>query len=440
LAHQVSPELTASSPPHREVTGRQRATRVRWIVAAFCFGGLAINYIDRATISVALPFMTHDFHLTPTEQGLVLSAFSWSYAVLQLPSGWLIDKFGVRLMYGLSVVLWSAFTGLTTLAGSFAALLGFRLGLGVGESGAYPSSAKAVSQWFPRRERGRATAFYDSGARTGSALAVPVVAAIIGAFGWQAAFLVTAGIGVLWAIGWWAYYRSPEQHRGTNAQELALIRDDDAETSTPDPGAGRIRALLRHRTVWGMIAGFTCLNFVVTFFLTWLPSYLVTERHFGLLKLGFFGMIPGLSAVLGGWAGGITGDLLLHRGWTLTRTRKTCLVCGMLVSSVIAAAVVTPSAALALVLLSVSYAAIAFAMVSVWCLPADVAPREQVATLGAIQNFAANIASACSPLVIGFLVGATGSFVAPLVVTGCVAVLGALSFGLLIRKVEPVAG
>jgi ACS family glucarate transporter-like MFS transporter len=141
--------------------------------------------------------------------------------------------------------------------------------------------------------------------------------------------------------------------------------------------------------------------------------------------------------VVGSWAAGITGDWLLKRGWSLTRTRKTCLVSGMLVSSAISAAVVVQSAGLALVLLSISDAAIAFAMVSVWCLPADVAPRDQVATLGAMQNFAADTASAGSPVVIGFLAGATGSFVVPLVVTGCVAVLGALSFGLLIRRVEP---
>jgi ACS family D-galactonate transporter-like MFS transporter len=237
--------------------------------------------------------MTQDFHLSPTAQGLVLSAFSWTYAVMQLPSGWLIDKFGIRVMYGAAVLLWSVFTGLTALAGNFAALLGFRLGLGVGESGTYPSSVKAISQWFPRRERGRATAFYDSGARAGSALAVPVITAIIAAFSWHAAFLITAGAGVLWTIGWWAYYRSPGSHRGTNEQGLAMLdeRDED-DPGSAGPNKRRARELLRHRTVWGVIAGFVRLNFVVTFFLTWFPTYLVKGRGFDLLKLGFFGMIP----------------------------------------------------------------------------------------------------------------------------------------------------
>jgi ACS family D-galactonate transporter-like MFS transporter len=439
---EIAPARPAA-PPRADAAGARRAgrsTRTRWIIAGFCFAGLAINYIDRSTVSVALPYMSQDLSLTPTEQGLILSAFSWTYSVMQLPSGWLIDKLGARVMFGASVLLWSVFTGLTSLVGGFGALLGVRLGLGVGESGAYPSAAKAVSQWFPQRERGRATAFYDSGARVGSALAVPIVAAIIGLFGWRAVFVIMAALGVLWVIGWWAYFRTPEQHKSVNAAELAHIRSQDAVQE--DGGApaekGSIRNLLRYRTVWGMFAGFACLNFVVTFFLTWFPSYLVEERGFSLLKLGFFGVIPGLTAIAGSWAGGLAGDALLARGWSVTRTRKTCLVAGMLASSVIALAVVTSQAWLALVLLSVSYFSIAFAIVSVWCLPADVAPKNLVGTLGGGQNFVANLASAASPIVIGALAGATGSFVVPLIVTGGVAVLGALSFGLLIRRVEPI--
>ncbi|GAA2404149.1 MFS transporter [Actinomadura vinacea] len=431
---------TQPSPVRGARETASRPSRTRWAVAAFCFGGLAINYVDRAAVSVALPFMTDDFHLTKTEQGLILSAFSWTYAVMQLPAGWLIDKFGTRLVYGACVLWWSFFTGLTALASSFAALLGMRLGLGIGESGAYPSSAKAVSAWFPASERARATAFYDSGARIGSALSVPIITAIIGAFGWRAAFVTMALLGVVWAIGWWAYYRSPERHPGANAAELAHINQGRDTGPVPEgPSGGRIRDLFRHRVVWGMIAGFSCLNFVVTFFLTWLPSYLVDERDFDLLKLGFFGMVPGLMAVAGSWAGGLVGDSLLARGWSLTRTRKTCLVSGMLLSSAVAGAVLASSAVLALVLLSVSYAAIAFAMVSVWCLPADVAPADQVGSLGGTQNFAANIASALSPIVIGALAEATGSFVVPLLLTGVIAILGAVSFGLLIRRVEPIA-
>ena len=169
-------------------SGRSHASKVRWAVAVFCAFGLAIDYIDRSAISVSLPFMTQDFSLTPTEKGLILSAFSWSYALIADPGGGAIDRFGERVMFGASVLVWSLFTAATAGVSSFAALLGLRLGLGVGEAGAYPAAAKTVSQWFPLRLRGRATSVYDSGARIGSAAATPIIALIIGLFGWRAAF------------------------------------------------------------------------------------------------------------------------------------------------------------------------------------------------------------------------------------------------------------
>src|SRR3954468_7515130 len=237
-------------------SGMSRATKVRWAVAVFCALGLAINYIDRSAISVSLPFMTQDLSLTPTEKGLILSAFSWSYALMQIPAGRLIDKFGERVMFGASVLVWSLFTAATAGVSSFGALLGLRLGLGIGESGAYPAAAKTVSHWFPLRLRGRATSVYDSGARIGSAAATPLIARLIGLFGWRAAFLFAGGLGILWTIGWWAWYRRPEFKSAVNDAELAIIHESHREQSAnnlhPDAKPMRIRDLFKERTVWGM--------------------------------------------------------------------------------------------------------------------------------------------------------------------------------------------
>ena len=439
----TSTSKAATSTAAAQKSGRRsRATNIRWAVAVFAAVGLAINYIDRSAISVSLPFMTADFNLTPTEQGLILSAFSWSYALMQIPAGRLIDRFGERVMFGASVLVWSLFTGATAAVSSFGALLGLRLGLGVGEAGAYPAAAKTVSQWFPLRLRGRATSVYDSGARVGSAVATPLIALIIGLWGWHAVFLFAGIVGVLWAIGWWAWYRRPDAKTGVNEAELAIIHESHRELAAtnldPDAKPWRIADLFKQRTVWGMMLGFFCLNFMVTFFLTWFPSYLVKERGFDLLKLGIFGMIPPLAAILGSWAGGLLGDYLLKRGWSLNKVRKTCLVGGMLVCSVIALAAVAPEAWQALVLMSISYAAAAFTIVSIWCLPADVVDSSTVASLGSTQNFFSNIGSALSPIIIGALYGATGSFTVPLLLTAAVVVAGALCFGLLIKKVEPI--
>ncbi len=417
-----------------------RASRVRGFIAIACAIGLAINYIDRSAISVALPFMTEDFHLSPAQQGLVLSAFSWSYALMQIPAGRLIDRFGERLMFGASVLVWSLFTGLTAFAGSFAVLMGLRLGLGVGEAGAYPSSAKTVSRWFPPRERGRATSVYDSGARIGSAIATPVIATIIAVWGWRAVFIIALVLGVLWTAGWWALYRHPETFGRVNAAELAVINEERAVATGVKEKPMPLGQLLRYRTVWAMMLGFFCVNFMVTFFLTWFPSYLVNERGFDLLKLGIFGSIPPVAAIIGSWIGGLTGDYLLAKGWSVTRVRKTCLVTGMLLCSVISLAAVAPQAWQALALMSVSYAAAAFTIVTIWCLPTDVAPTGTVASLGGTQNFFSNIGSALSPIVIGALYGATGTFPAPLLLAGGIAISGALIFGLMLRRVEPLVG
>lgn len=430
----ANPTAAASRPVS------SRATRIRWFIAVLCAIGLAINYIDRSAISVALPYMEADLHIDPVQAGLILSAFSWSYALMQIPAGRLIDRFGERVMFGASVLVWSVFTGLTALANGFATLLILRLGLGVGEAGAYPSSAKTIARWFPVRERARATAVYDSGARIGSAIATPVIVAVIALGGWRLVFLLALVLGILWTIGWWAVYRTPERATFINQSERDYIENGKTQVlqTAPSERPWSLRRLLSYRTVWAMMIGFFCVNFMVTFFLTWFPSYLVEERGFDLLKLGVFGAIPPIAAIAGSWIGGLLGDFLLARGWSLTRVRKTSLVVGMLLCSVIALAAFVPEAWQALTLMSISYAAASMTIVVIWCLPADVAPTSTVASLGSTQNFFSNIGSALSPIVIGAVYAATGSFAIPLLLAGAVAIAGALVFGLLLKRVEPL--
>jgi ACS family glucarate transporter-like MFS transporter len=406
-----------------------------------CFAGTSINYLDRANVSIAMPKIAAQFHISPALEGLVLGAFFWTYALFQLPSGHLIDRIGSRIMYTFAVVWWSVFTGLTSIATGFASLFGYRLGLGIGESAAYPANAKVVSMWFPRRERALATSIYDSGARFGSAAALPLVAFLVTALGWRWSFVITGALGLLWAAGWAAWYRDPQRHRSPSAEELSYIEEGGARGARTDETGGtmRWRDLFRYRTVWGMMIGFFCLNFVIYFFITWFPTYLHDARGMTLLKTGFYGVIPAVAAIFGGWFGGWVSDRLYRRTGDLNKARKICLVSGMLLSSVIAVSVVVSSAALALALLSVSYSCLTFAAASVWALPADVAPTPgQVASIGGIQNFASNLAGVASPFFVGALYGATGSFVVPLVVIGGFALVGALAYAVVIRRVEPL--
>jgi ACS family glucarate transporter-like MFS transporter len=346
-------------------------------------------------------------------------------------------------VFAVAGLWWSIFTAATALVGGVASLLGFRFALGAGEAGGYPASAKAVSEWFPVRERAFATSIYDSGARAGTALALPIVTALIAWLGWRASFAISGLLGLIWVVAWWLFYRAPREHPQANEAEVAYIEEGgarSAEEVQPHAEGLRWRDLFRYRTVLGMMLGFFCLNYVIYFFITWFPSYLVDARHFDLLKLGVFGVLPALVAMPGGWIGGLVSDSLVRRGKSVTVARKVPLVCGMALSSVIALAVVVPTAGEALALLSLCYASLTFAAASVWSLPADVAPTPaHVASIGGIQNFASNLAGVLGATTTGALIAATGgSYVAALVLSGGFSLLGAFAYLVIVGRVEPL--
>ncbi|MCX5080152.1 MFS transporter [Streptomyces sp. NPDC056121] len=443
----VTESQAPAAPPGTSLPARPRGRgkNVRWGIAVLCFGGLAVNYLDRSTLSVALPSMSDDLHIGPETQGFILSAFFFTYALCQLPAGALLDKYGVKRVFAIGAIWWSVATVGMGLVRGVGSLVGARMLLGAGEAAGYPAPAKAVSRWFPRHERTLANSVWDNGARVGTAIALPLVTMLVSAFHWRVAFIACGLLGFLWIIGWWRLYHEPADHPKLTAEERAYIEAGGAhtdETAAQEADAPKVRwrDLFRYRTVWGMMLGFFCLNYVIYFFITWFPSYLVDERGFDLLKLGFFGTVPGLVAIFGSLLGGFTADRLLRKGWSTTKVRKTCLVSGTLCSSVIALTVVVPTASGALALLSLSYASLTFSTASVASLPADVAPTAgHVASLAGIQNFASNVAGILGPIVTGFLLASSGgSYLVPLLVSGALSVVGALTYAFVIKRVEPL--
>ncbi|BCF98542.1 MFS transporter [Paraburkholderia sp. PGU19] len=409
--------------------------KMRWVVILLCFLAIAVNYIDRANLAVAAPEIQKALGIGPAQMGFILSGFFWTYALMQMPFGWFVDRVGARIALPLAVGWWSLFTAATAGASSVAGMFGCRLMLGVGEAGAYPSCAKLVSQWFKPSQRALATSIFDSGSRVGSALSIPVVALIIGTLGWKASFVVTGIIGAVWIVGWLVIYRSPAHGDMTGEQDVV-----------PDTRAARAAdkvtwaSLFRHRTLWGMMLGFFCLNFVIYFFITWFPSYLVQTRGFSLKSLGTLGMIPALMSIPGGWIGGLVSDALFRRGWSLTAARKTCMVGGMLLSSVITLSAFTSNIYLMLAFFGIAYGSLAFAAASIWSLPADVAPTPRhVASISGIQNFASNLAGIVITTFTGVMVALTkGSFTIPLVVAGGFCFLGAFSYLVIVGRIEPL--
>jgi ACS family D-galactonate transporter-like MFS transporter len=410
----------------------------RWFIVLMCFLAVAINYIDRANLGVAVPLIKKEYGLDPAVMGLVLSGFFWSYALMQLPCGWLIDRFGSRATYTVATLIMSAATVATAFAGGVVSLFACRLVLGVGEAFCYPVNAKVTALWFRRSERGLATGLWASGSRVGSALTLPLVAFLIANFGWRAAFLVTGAIGLVWMVVWFAAYRDPEHHPAVRPDQVTALQNEYSVSA--EQQKIRWADLFRYRTIWGMMIGFFCLNFVIYFFTTWFPSYLTEARGFSLEKLGTLGLLPGLAAIPAGWLGGYLSDYLFRRGWSLTAARKTCLVGGMLTSSVVALAAIVPGEMAALGLLSISYAGLAFAGANIWTLPGDVAPTQaHVASIGGIQNFASNIAGIALTTFTGLMVSLTkGSFLVPLVVAGVISVIGAASYLFIVGEIAPL--
>ncbi|KVN64784.1 MFS transporter [Burkholderia stagnalis] len=417
--------------------------RIRWAMIFMCFLANVINFIDRANLAIAAPSIRAELGLDAVGMGLVLSAFFWTYAFLQLPAGWFIDKVGVRVSLALAVGWWSAFTVATGAARGLAQLVGVRLMLGVGEAAAIPSFAKVAFNWFPRSERGLASSIFDSGSRVGSALSLPLVAWLISLVGWRGSFVITGGIGIVWALAWWFIYRDPERYRAIAPDAVdALLAQRGAPAAAPAADGAKVSwlDLFRYRTIWGMMIGLFCLNFAIYFFITWFPSYLLQSRGFSLASLGTWGMLPALLAIPGGWLGGYVSDSLFRRGWSATAARKTCLVLGMLMSSSIALSAFVENVWACLALFALAYASLSFAGANVWTLVGEVAPTPaHVASIGGIQNFAGNLAGIFITTFTGVMLSITkGSFAVPLAVAGALCIVGALSYLFVVGKVEPL--
>ena len=295
-----------------------------------------------------------------------------------------------------------------------------------------------VSEWFPRGERAFATSIFDSGSRIGAALSLPLVTWLIASFSWETSFVVTGLLGIVWAVFWVIIYRDPERHGSVTPEQLARLQ---AERGTKATGPTvPWSSLFRYRTIWGMMIGFFCVNFVFYFFITWFPTYLVQARGFSLAQLGTLGLLPGLAAVPSGWLGGLLSDRLYRHGWSLTAARKMCLVGGMLLSSVITLSAFAPNAYVALVFFTISSGCLAAVAANIWSLPGDVAPTPaHVASIGGIQNFASNLAGIATTTFTGIMLTITGgSFIVPLVVAGFFCLAGAAVYLFVVGEIAPL--
>jgi ACS family hexuronate transporter-like MFS transporter len=320
-------ETQDKPPPPRHIV-----RNLRWWIGALLFASTVINYIDRQTLSVLAPYLKDEYHWTNSDFALIVIAFRVSYAVVQLIGGRLVDVLGTRLGLGLAVAWYSTIAMLTSLAGGLRSFCAFRFLLGAGEAANWPGATKAVSEWFPARERAIAVALFDSGSSIGAAIAPALVVGLLHAFGtWRPVFLVTGSLGLLWLIAWMATYRRPEEHPQIGDPERALILAtrsgaDDART----PTRARISTLLRYRQTWGVILAKAILDPYWFLVADWFALFLVS-RGFRLedTLVGFW--IPFVCADIGNFVGGVLSSYLIHLGWGVGAARRIIfVVCGPL--------------------------------------------------------------------------------------------------------------
>jgi ACS family D-galactonate transporter-like MFS transporter len=422
------------------ISRKTTRSSVRWLIVLLAALAAGIAATDRAILGIAMPTMSEDLRLDPATVGILLSVFAVSTAVLQIPAGVLVDKLGPRVSLAGSAALWSLATMFTGISRGFEQIFASRVLLGIGMAPQQQACAKSVSEWVPRRERGLASGVYDTGGAVGAAVAFPVAAGLIAALGWRYAFVIVGAVGVLWAAAWFFYYRSPQRHRAVSAAELEYIMSDRPQAEEDESfGKSELRGLLRHKTVWGLVVGFLCRGFTNYFFVTWYPTFLVDEYGFGLLELATVAAIPLVLGLVATLIGGWFTDELVRRGRSVTFSRKLTILIGVVSTALIAPAAFTSDVIVALVLLSAAQAGSSFSSGALWALPVDLAPHPgSVGTLGGIQNCALWIGAFVSPLAVGFILSATGTFVAPLLVAGATAVLALLAFLFMVGEIAPL--
>jgi ACS family D-galactonate transporter-like MFS transporter len=415
-------------------------SRARLTVLGLITVGTMINYLDRAVLGVAAPSMTRELGLDAVVMGIVFSAFSWTYAAAQIPGGAFVDRVGARLSYFWSVSIWSVFTLLQGFSSGLISLLTFRLGLGVAEAPCYPTNSRVLSTWFPQHERARATGVYSVGQYFGLAFLSPLLFWIVAELGWRALFIIAGIAGIVFAAVWLKMYRDPHEHPTVNSAELAYIEAGGGlgyrGAATPFNWRNIVR-LLKHRQVLGASIGQFAGNSTLVFFLTWFPTYLATERNMGWLKVGFYAVMPFIAASVGVLVGGWVSDMIIRRTGSATLGRKLPILSGLLLASTIVIANFVDSDQVVIAVLSVAF--FGQGMVNLgWTLITDVAPKRLIGLTGGVFNLCANLAGIITPIVIGVIVGATGSFFFALAYIAVVAIIGALSYIFIVGEVKPV--
>ncbi len=424
--------MSTTEPTPLATTPRLRFVQ-RSALALLVLSG-AVNTIDRAALAIANPLVRRDLNLSVSEMGLLLSAFLWAYAFAQLPVGPLIDRLGPRRLLGAGLAIWSTAQLRCVLVGSVTQFAAARVLLGIGEAPQFPTGGRVVRDWFNARDRGRASGIFNSASTLGTGIAAPLLTTLMLLYGWRGMFAIMGLLGIGAAIVWYACYRDPAQVALTPEEDHHRTAGDAPESSRPVTFS-EWRRLFRCRTTWGMVLGYFGVIYVNWLFNAWLPGYLEMGRHMSLRHTGWVAAIPYVFAVLGGVSGGFLIDWLMARGLSRIDSRKFPLCLTMLGEAgfvVVAALIASNTTAVACLCGAMFCGTIA--TTSAWAMVSIAAPANSTGSLGSLQNFGGYLGGALAPIVTGFIVQMTGSFVPALMVGAVMCVFAAVSYFVILRR------
>lgn len=418
-----------------------KPTRKRWFMLSLIFILTAINYLDRTNMAVAAPSMSAELGFSAATMGMLLSAFAWAYALMQVPGGCFLERFGPRITYTISLFFWSLFTMIMGLGHSFLSLFGIRMAIGAAESPAFPTNSRVVAAWFPDRERATATSIYTAAEFVGLAFLTPVLFWILDTFGWREIFYITGFVGIGVSVIWYLLYRDPKDCKGVNQAELDYIREgggqaENAGTSKQITMA-QLRELFRHRQLIGIYISQFANTSTMYFFLTWFPTYLIMAKNLPMLKAGIYAVIPYIGALCGVLLGGRWSDHMLKKGASLSKARKLPIACGLICSMSIMAANYFDSLDVIIAIMAFSFFGQGMAAI-IWSTVGDVAPQDSLGLAGGVFSFAGNLAGIVTPIVIGLIVHLTGSFVGAMVFISAVAAVGVLSLIFIVGDIHRI--
>jgi MFS family permease len=408
----------------------------RWRIAFLLAAGVLVNYFDRVNLSVAHAALITTFAISNVTFGYLSAAYNWTYAACQLPVGVVLDKFGVRRVGRISSFLWSVASFAAAVTPSLTGFFAARLLLGIGEAPTFPSNAKAVGYWFPRKERSLATSIFDSSAKLASAIGVPLIGVLLLKVGWRWSFAATGFLSLVYFLLFYVVYRDPNDDPGLTQAERDYIfehkTDEVMETAS-------FAYLIRQPKVIGMTLGFGSYNYVFYLLLTWLPSYLSQALHIDLLHSFLYTGVPWLigtasELLIGGWL----VERLMARGFQPDKVRRMVLIGGTAMGMGILGAAYARTATDALIWISISLAGLSAAAAVGWTVPSLIGPSGSVGTVAGIQNFSSQVSGIVAPIVTGYLVNARHSFAWAFGVSAIYLCIGISAYIFMLGRIERI--